>query len=104
MKKIKKESLKLEKEVITRLTQDHLSQVVGGGTFLNTLHSQCLCISDGPNCHTKDPNCTAIKYQTKENGGNECLSKYTACLPFEPETKVCLVTANQPCSNFEKTV
>ena len=86
MKKISKESLKLEKEVITQLTQDHLSQVVGGGILPNTVLTQCICISEGA-CHTKGPDCTVIYQKTKEGAAMECITKLNTCYPLEPQTE-----------------
>ena len=83
MKKIKKENFRLEKEVITQLSQDHLDQMKGG---VHTFGDRT--------CNSNEPNCYVIG-DSKVAGG--CGSEQLPCKPIYPESvdnPPCLVSKN----------
>lgn len=93
MKKIKKVNLKLEKEVISHLTPDHLSKVAGGA---ESNYATCLQITQNKACiHTMADKCTI---EVASANGNTCLCLSDVCKPIQPPKEsyqyVCVFTKN----------
>lgn len=91
MRKLKKNQLKLEKEVVVALTGNELSHVVGGVVTTNVSEiktygcSNPCIMTDAINCETQD--CDTLTQRTVVE--STCRSVGHKC--FNPETRDCII-------------
>ena len=107
MKKIKKTDLRLEKEVIFRLSQDDLDVVKGGANTQTVFVENCSPVLTDPYCKTVNQTTCAVflcqqtavlaTCPAKTDGGATCL--ITACKPCAASVNLCIQSVGNDAFN-----